>query len=99
MISIYLSLSKLGALLLLLATAASLPHELIRFTVSTYILPDKSITMELDVVTPRSPQQYPAILYMTSLSGLIPSYFQSELIDSVAEQGYVYITVQLPFIT
>lgn len=49
--------------------------------------------MELDVVAPRSPQHYPAILYLTGLAGLLPSYFQSTLIDSVAEEGYVFITV------
>lgn len=49
--------------------------------------------MELDIVAPRSAQHYPAILYMTGLAGLLPSYFQSTLIDAVAEQGYVFITV------
>jgi hypothetical protein len=49
--------------------------------------------MELDVVAPRYAQSYPAILYLTGLSGLLPSMFQASLIDSIAEQGYVYITV------
>lgn len=51
--------------------------------------------MELDIVAPRSAQHYPAILYMTGLAGLLPSYFQSTLIDAVAEQGYVFITVTI----
>lgn len=81
--------------LLLLAAANThlTAHELIKFTVSSYILPDKKLSMELDVVTPRTPASYPTILYMTGLSGLLPSFFQSNLIDSVAEQGYIYMTV------
>jgi hypothetical protein len=51
--------------------------------------------MELDVVAPRSPQKYPAILYVTGLSGLLPSYFQSTLIDGIAEEGFVFMTVNV----
>lgn len=72
-------------ILVSLALAASLPHELIKFSISSYIVPDRSLTMELDIVTPRSPQSYPTLLYVTGLEGLLPSYFQSSLIDSIAE--------------
>ena len=71
-------------LAMLIITVATLPRELIKFSISSYILPDKTLSMELDVVAPRSPQKYPAILYMTGLSGLLPSYFQSTLIDGIA---------------
>lgn len=83
----------LVSLISLIVTAMTLPHELIKFTISSYILPDKTLSMELDVVAPRSPQKYPAILYVTGLSGLLPSYFQSTLIDGVAEEGFVFMTV------
>lgn len=63
----------------------SAPHQLVKFTISSYILPDKSLTMELDVVAPKAANHYTTIVYMTGLSGLLPSYFQSNLIDSVAE--------------
>jgi hypothetical protein len=49
--------------------------------------------MELDVVSPRTPNSYPAILYLTELAGLTPSYFQQAFIDSVAEKGFVFMTV------
>ena len=49
--------------------------------------------MQLDVVAPRLPDTYPVILFVTGLSGVAPSYFQSNLIDSVAEQGYAFMTV------
>jgi len=49
--------------------------------------------MELDVVSPRTPNSYPSILYLTGLAGLTPSYFQQALIDSVAEKGFVFMTV------
>lgn len=71
-------------LITLIVTVVTLPHDLIKFSISSYILPDKTLSMELDVVAPRSPQKYPAILYMTGLAGLLPSYFQSTLIDGVA---------------
>lgn len=69
------------------------PKELTKFTISSYILPDKQLSMELDVTVPRTPNNYPVILYLTGLSGVLPSFFQSNLIDSVAEQGYAWLTV------
>lgn len=51
--------------------------------------------MELDVVTPRTPGNYPAIVFLTGLSGLAPSVFQEKVIDAVAEQGYVWMTVNM----
>jgi hypothetical protein len=71
-------------MLFLISLVLSAPYELIKFTVSSYIMPNKSLQMELDVVTPRSPNSYPAILYLTGLAGLTPSYFQQALIDSIA---------------
>jgi hypothetical protein len=84
---------KILLLLLFAAAAMASPKELVKFTISSYILPDKQLSMELDVTVPRSPASYPAILYLTGLSGVVPSLFQSNLIDSVAEQGYAWLTV------
>jgi hypothetical protein len=42
--------------LIALPEVTSAPHELIKFTIGAYILPDKSLSMELDVVAPRSPK-------------------------------------------
>ena len=64
-----------------------------KFTISSYILPDKKLQMELDVTTPKSPNEYPVIIYMTGLSGLTPSFTQSTLIDSLSETGIIHITV------
>ena len=71
---------------ILLVVTVSSAKELIQFSLSSYILPDKKLEMELDVVTPRSPTQYPVIVFLTGLSGLAPSAFQKGLIKSVAEQ-------------
>ncbi len=49
--------------------------------------------MQLDVVSPRTPNSYPPILYLTGLAGLTPSYFQEALIDSIAEKGFIFMTV------
>jgi hypothetical protein len=68
----------------LLSLTLSAPYELIKFTISSYIIPNKNLQMEMDVVTPRTPNSYPAILYLTGLAGLTPSYFQQALIDSIA---------------
>ena len=54
----------------------SVSKELVKFTVSSYILPNKDLEMQLDVVTPRSPGSYPVILYLTGLSGIAPEVFQ-----------------------
>lgn len=51
--------------------------------------------MQLDVVVPRSPNTYPVILFITGLSGLTPDYFQADYINSIAEQGYAFMTVPL----
>jgi hypothetical protein len=82
-------------LITLVVSVMTFPRELIKFSISSYILPDKTLSMELDVVAPRSPQKYPAILYVTGLSGLLPSYFQSTLIDGIAEEGFVFMTVNI----
>jgi hypothetical protein len=71
-------------LTVLLICVATVPKELIKFTVSSYILPDKKLEMQLDVVAPRLPDIYPVIFFVTGLSGVAPSYFQSNLIDSIA---------------
>lgn len=84
---------KILFVLLLVVAANSSAKELVKFTISSYILPDKQLSMELDVAVPRNPASYPVILYLTGLSGVLPSFFQSNLIDSVAEQGYAWLTV------
>jgi hypothetical protein len=81
-------------LVLILATSA-VSKEIVKFTISSYILPNKELEMELDVVIPRTPSSYPVILYLTGMAGVLPSYFQSNLIDSVAEEGYAWLTVPL----
>lgn len=75
-------------------TISVTPKELVKFTLSSYILPDKSLSMELSVVTPRTPGEYPVILFMTGLEGVIPAVFQEKLIESVAEQGFIWMTVR-----
>jgi len=80
-------------LLLFLTCSAYSAQELIKFTISSYILPDKKLQMELDVVTPRTPSEYAPIVYMSGLAGFLPSYVQENLIDSVAESGYIFLTV------
>lgn len=40
--------------------------------------------MELDVVAPRTPSKYPAVLFLTGMAGLTPSVCQEKLIESVA---------------
>ena len=71
-------------LIVLIVCVAAAPKELIKFTVSSYILPDKKLEMQLDVTAPRLPDNYPVILFVTGLSGVAPSFFQSNLIDSIA---------------
>jgi hypothetical protein len=51
--------------------------------------------MELDVVSPKAPGYYPAIMFVSGLSSLIPSPFYSDLIDGVASSGFVWMTVIL----
>jgi len=67
---------KIIMVLLFLAISVSASKELVKFTLSSYILPNKDLSMELDVVTPRTPGHYPVMLFLTGLSGLAPSVFQ-----------------------
>ena len=67
--------------------------EITKFTISSYVLPNKTLEMELDIVAPKSPGSYPAILYVTGLEGIAPSFFQQLFIDQIASNGYVYMTV------
>lgn len=69
---------------LIIAIVASAPYQIVKFTLSSYILPDKSLKMEIDVRAPRTPGTYPTIVYMTGLEGLIPSAFYSNFINSIA---------------
>ena len=71
-----------------------LTQDIVKFSLSSYILPDKKLEMELDVSSPRSPSDYSVILYMTGMSGLTPSFTQSVLIDSIAQAGNIFITVK-----
>ena len=77
----------------LASLVTSTPKELTKFSISSYILPNKVLEMQLDVVVPRSPNTYPVILFITGLSGLTPDYFQADFINSIAEQGYAFMTV------
>ena len=62
--------------LMVVLVATATPKELLKFTISSYVLPDKKLSMELDVVTPRTPGSYPPILFVTGIAGLTPSVFQ-----------------------
>ena len=67
---------KVVILTIFIITVSSAPKELIEFSLSSYILPDKKLEMELNVITPRSSGEYPVILFMTGLAGLLPAVFQ-----------------------
>jgi hypothetical protein len=84
---------QMRVLWIMALVAAVLSQELIKFSLSSYILPDKKLEMELDVSAPRSPSEYSVILYMTGQSGLTPSFTQSVLIDSIAQAGNIFLTV------
>ena len=71
---------KIVLLVTILLLVTVTPRELVKFTLSSYILPDKSLSMELSVVTPRTPGSYPVMLFMTGLEGVIPSVFYEKLI-------------------
>lgn len=58
---------KLTLVLLLICLASSISKELIKFTISSYLMPDKKLSMELDVVTPRTPGSYPPMLFVTGI--------------------------------
>jgi hypothetical protein len=53
------------ATILMVDTVSS--SELIKFKLSSYLLPNKEISMALDVVIPRSAGTYPVIIYLTGL--------------------------------
>jgi hypothetical protein len=55
------------ALLLCLAVWQCHTAELAKFSVSSYILPDKKLEMQLDITVPRLPDTYPVILMVTGL--------------------------------
>jgi hypothetical protein len=52
----------------------------------------------MDIVAPTPKGSYPAILFLTGLSGLAPEFMQTEFIEGVASQGFVFMTVRI-FIT
>ena len=56
-----------------------------RIKISSYILPNKTLNMEMDVVMPTAKGTYPAILFLTGLSGLAPEFMQTDFIESVAK--------------
>lgn len=43
------------------------PRELSKFHVSSYVMPEKKLHMELDIAVPRVPDIYPVILFVTGL--------------------------------
>lgn len=51
----------------LLHTVYAAPKDIVHFVLSSYILPNKTLSMELDVTSPRTPGNYPAVLYLTGL--------------------------------
>lgn len=61
--------------LLLLVFGTVSVSEVVKFTMSSYLMPDKTMYMELDIITPKSPNIYPPILFMTGVEGLIPNQF------------------------
>ena len=68
--------------------------ETVHFAVSSYIRPDKSLQMELDVTAPKTPGTYPTMLYLSGLEGVAPNWFQTELINDTVKQGHVWLTVK-----
>ena len=72
--------------------------ELVKFSVSSFIMPDKNLSMQLDVVVPSEKGNYPTIVFITGVAGMTPAVFQQQLIDSVASKDYAWITVRLCFI-
>ena len=96
LINLFMNYSKTLIFLVLLATINTVStKELLKFTISSYILPNKQLEMELDIVTPRVANNYPVMIFLTGLSGLAPSFFQEEVIESIAREGFVWITVFL----
>lgn len=55
-----------------------------RIKISSYILPNKTLNMEMDVVMPTVHGNYPAILFLTGLSGLAPEFMQTDFTSMVA---------------
>lgn len=47
----------------------------------------------MDVVAPTTKGSYPAILFLTGLSGLAPEFMQTEFTEGVASQGFIFMTV------
>lgn len=70
-------------LLLLVSLGTSAPSDIATFKLSSFVRPDKTLEMELDVAVPKAPGSYPVILFLTGLSGLAPAYMESELVNSV----------------
>jgi hypothetical protein len=64
-----------------------------RIKISNYLLPNKTLNMEMDIVLPSVKGSYPAVLFLTGLSGLTPEFMQSDFTESVATQGFVIMTV------
>jgi hypothetical protein len=64
-----------------------------RIKISNYLLPNKTLNMEMDIVLPIVKGSYPAVLFLTGLSGLTPEFMQSDFTESVATQGFVIMTV------
>ena len=79
----------MAAFLLQLATSVDITH----FVLSSYLIPDKKLQMELDVTTPRVPGSYPVALFLTGVEGLAPASYHASLVNETAEQGVMWLTV------
>ena len=52
---------------LIITIVSSAPQQLVKFTLSSYLLPDKSLKMEIAVRAPKAPGNYTTLVYMTGL--------------------------------
>ena len=83
------SILLIAGFLLQLACSVDITH----FVLSSYLIPNKNLKMELDVTTPRTMGDYPVVLYLTGVEGLAPASYQAELINATAKEGVVWLTV------
>jgi hypothetical protein len=69
-----------------------------QFKISSYLLPNKTLPMELSIVSPTVKGSYPVILFLTGLSGLTPKHPHSQLCNALAADGFIVIVVK-PILT
>lgn len=61
-------------LVMLLIGGTHQATNITRTKISSYILPNKTLNIEMDIVMPIAKGNYPAILFLTGLSGIAPEY-------------------------